>query len=234
MSSVLAIIPARGGSKGIPRKNIRPLAGRPLLAYTVAAAQASTRITRLVVSTEDAEIAAVARELGCEVVPRPPELATDDAPTIPVLLHAVETLRAQGHVFEIVLLLQPTAPLRTTQDIEASLDRLESRQANAVVSVCRVPGHYHPDWQFAVDEAGTLRLYNGQGLDQLIPRRQLLGATYTRNGAIYAVRSAYLLAHRRLLAPDTLAYEMPPERSVNLDSELDWVAAEYLLARAQA
>lgn len=226
--TALGIIPARGGSKGVPRKNIRLLAGRPLLAYTVDAARASHLLTKFVVSTDDEEIATVARLMDCEVIMRPADLATDTTPTLPVVLHAVDHCRAAGDEYYAVVLLQPTAPLRTSEDIDISLQLLFDTGADSVVSVTEVPGHYHPDWQFLIEQ-GILRLVNGKELDQLAARRQMLSETYTRNGAIYAVRCSFLLRCNRLLAQDTRAYVMPEKRSINIDSELDLQLAEILI-----
>lgn len=226
--SALGIIPARGGSKGVPRKNIRPLAGRPLVAYSIEAAKTSRLLTRFVMSTDDPEIAEIARSFECDVIMRPKELATDHAPTLPVVTHVIEVLQTAGETYDCIVLLQPTTPLRTAKDIDASLVLLDQSGADAVVSVAEVPGHYHPDWQFTLSDS-ALYLYNGQPMDRLIPRRQMLSKTYTRNGAIYAVRVRFLLEHKALIGPTTCAYLMPESRSVNIDSELDFQFAELLL-----
>lgn len=230
MNKAIGIIPARGGSKGVPRKNIRLVAGRPLIAYSIEAAHHSS-LTAFFVSTDDFEIAEVARTLGAEVILRPPELATDNTPMPPVLVHVLETLSATGEDFEVMVLLQPTAPLRTAQDIDASLSIMFEANVDSVVSVAPVPRHYHPDWQFVVAE-GTLRLYNGDPFDQIVTRRQLLSDTYTRNGAIYAVRTGIFLERQSLYTANTRAYIMPDERSVNIDSEQDLQLAELLLSHS--
>lgn len=226
--SVLGIIPARGGSKGVTRKNIRRLAGYPLIAYTIDAARKSRLLTKYVVSTEDAEIVACAQASTAEVIIRPADLSEDATPILSVLFHVIEALLAEGESYDYTLLLQPTTPLRTAQDIDNSLELLISSGAESVVSVTPVPGHYHPDWQFTIENE-SLKLYNGRDLSEIVPRRQMLSPTYTRNGAIYAVRTEFLLNHHSLFCPKTLAYVMPAERSINIDDELDLRLAELLM-----
>jgi CMP-N-acetylneuraminic acid synthetase len=227
-TSFLGIIPARGGSKGVPRKNARLVAGRPLLEYTVEAARASRRLTGYAVSTEDEEIASLARSLGCPVVVRPADLARDETPMVPVMIHAVEECQKAGTRYDYAVLLQPTSPLRTAQDIDSCAELAACPGTDAVVSVTSVPGHYHPDWQFIIQD-GRLALYSGRALAQTIARRQLLGETYTRNGAIYVVRVGLLIEERSLFGANTVAYVMPDARSVNIDSERDLAMAECLL-----
>ena len=224
----IGIIPARGGSKGVPRKNVRLVAGRPLIAYTIEAALASQLLTEFVTSTEDAEIAAVAEELGSPVLPRPPELAADDTPALAVAQHVLQVMEAQGRCFDYLVWLQPTAPLRTAADIDAALELLWESGADSVVSLAPVPGHYNPHWQFVVEE-GSVRLFTGEALSEIIPLRQQLSVTYTRNGAIYACRCSLINSHHTFLGPDTRAYIMPRERSVNIDDELDLLVAEAVL-----
>ncbi len=226
----VGIIPARGGSKGIPRKNLRLLAGKPLIAHTIEAAQAS-HLSVLAVSTDDAEIAAAGQAHGCRVIQRPEALAADDAAMTPVVIHALRALINAGEQFDYVMLLQPTAPLRTSADIDAALALLIESGADTVVSVTPVPGHCHPDWQFVI-EGDRLRLYNGEPWENLIPRRQLLSPSYTRNGAVYACRASVLLEQGSLYGADVRAYVMPESRSVNIDSELDLALAELLLRTA--
>jgi len=228
-AAFLGIIPARGGSKGVPRKNVRCLAGQPLIHYTLQAAGASRALARYVVSTEDEEIAAIARAQGCPVVLRPAHLAADDAPMVPVMVHALEECRRNGEGYDYAVLLQPTTPLRTAQDIDACAEMAAASGADAVVSVCKVPGHYHPDWQFIIRRE-RLELHNGAPIERIKPRRQALSETYTRNGAVYVVRTALLLDRRVLFGPQTLAYVMPERRSVNIDSETDFAFAEHLLS----
>lgn len=227
----LGLIPARGGSKGVVRKNIRPIHGVPLLVYTVRAAQEARLLDHVILSTEDEEIAAVGREAGVDVpFLRPSELAQDDTPTLPVVFHALQTLREQGHEYDCLVLLQPTTPLRTSEDIDKSIQMLQTDETDSVVSVCPVPGHFHPEWQL-VQEKKYLMGYNGNALSQLPPRRQALSTTYTRNGAIYAIWLKSLYQQQTLLGEKTRAYLMPLERSVNIDSLVDLQMAELLVKK---
>ena len=219
--ATFALIPARGGSKGIPRKNIREIAGKPLIAWTIEAARAAAGIDAVVVSTEDAEIAAVAREWGAQVpFIRPPELAADETPGIDPVLHAIGELPA----YDAVLLLQATSPLRTTADIDGILSLAAESGAPAVVSVCEPEDH--PNWMY--------RLAAGSRLEPLLPapaaaRRQDLPPVYALNGAMYFARTAWLRETRGFLTDETCGYPMPAERSVDIDTPLVWRVAEMLL-----
>jgi len=232
--SIVGLIPARGGSKGIPRKNLRPLAGRPLIEHTCLAARASRRLTRTIVSTDSAEIAKVARRVGVEVpFIRPAELATDQAPSVGVVLHALDWLRRhEPPVPDVVVLLQPTAPLRRAEDIDRAVALLCQSGADSVVSVSAVPADYHPDWQLSIRD-GRLVSWRGGPLSQLPRRRQDLPSTLTRDGAIYAVRSQAVEATGSLYGQQTVAYRMDGNRSVNIDTDEDWQWAEFRIARQE-
>lgn len=230
--SVLGLIPARGGSKGVPRKNLRELAGKPLLAYAIEAGQASAEIEELVVSTDDGEIAALAREMACRVIERPPELARDDTAMKAVVEHALRTLASED-LPEFTILLQPTAPLRKAQHIDDCVGLLQGGHARSVVSVAPVPSHHHPDWQFNLGPAGQLERYDGEPLAELATRRQDLQRTYTRNGAIYAFSSRGFLEEGSFYLLPCLAYVMPAEVSINIDSERDFRAAARAIRRGE-
>lgn len=227
--NVLGVVPARGGSKGIPPKNLAMVAGRPLLAYTADAARAS-RLTRTIVSTDDSTIADVARGLGFEVpFMRPSELASDTALMAPVLQHAVREMASRGFGAEAVVLLQPTSPLRRAHHIDRALDLLESSSADSVVSVVEVPHQFNP--------VSVMRLEG----DRLVPfidgppvlRRQDKPRVYARNGpAVLAVRTR-VLEQGSLYGTDCRALPMAPEESLDLDTPLDFELLEYLLARPQ-
>lgn len=218
----LALIPARGGSKGIPRKNIRPLAGKPLIAWTIEAAMATPGIERVVVTTEDDEIAAVAREWGGDVpFMRPAELASDEAPGIAPVLHAIAELPDDDDV----ILLQPTSPLRETAHITGLLEFAREKSATSVVSVREVDDH--PSWMFHRGESGSLERY--ARFDEAA-RRQDLSELYTLNGAMYWITRDRLLATEALVAEDTLGFVMDSESSVDIDTMLDWRLAETLLS----
>jgi len=219
--SLLALIPARGGSKGIPRKNLRPFCGKPLLQWSIDVALSSPSVDRLVVSTDDPEIAEVARAGGAEVpFLRPHELATDTTPGIAPVLHALQLL---PEVSEL-LLLQPTSPLRQVDDVEAIVSLHRQPGRDAVVSV--VPSSKHPAWMFS--------LSSEQVLEPLVDHsdaacRQQLPPAYALNGALYLASRSFLERERSFLTPNTMGYLMPPERSVDIDSLLDWQWGEFLM-----
>jgi CMP-N,N'-diacetyllegionaminic acid synthase len=230
---VLGIVTARGGSKGIPGKNLKLLGGRPLIEYSIEAAN-DTPLDRLICSTEDARIAAVARSLGCAVpFMRPPELARDETPHLPVIVHAVTWLRDHdGYRPDAVVILQPTSPLRSAADIAAALRMLELSGADSVVSVNEVGAHAHPMRMLRVDDHGLATLFvNGEPVRRRINRRQDLPTAWVMNGAIYACRTDVLFAAEPSLYGDrVVAYPMPAERSLSIDDPDDWAAAERALA----
>ena len=222
---VLGLIPARGGSKTVPRKNIRLVGGRPLITYAIEAARHSRMLTHVVTSTDDREIAAVAEHAGSQVIDRPAGLAQDDTPMIDVVRHALGAFEARAGRADYLVVLQPTAPLRTAEDIDAAMTLLKATGADSVVSVCPV-GDTHP--------ARMYRLTN----DRLVPYRvvppnrlrQALETLYHRNGAVYACRRE-LVETGTLIGPDTRPLLMPRSRSLNIDEETDLAFAEFLLSR---
>jgi CMP-N,N'-diacetyllegionaminic acid synthase len=227
---VLGLIPARGGSKGVPRKNIRLLSGKPLLAYTTEAALAAKRLTRIILSTEDAEIAAVGQSLGVEVpFLRPIELAQDDTPTLPVVQHTLRWLEEHDSCFDAVCLLQPTCPLRRPADIDASIELLERSDADSVISVLPVPLEYNPHWVYFQDKGGWLRLSMGE--DAPISRRQDLPPAFHREGSIYVSRRDIVMEQNCFYGKRPLGYPIEPQYSVNIDTEEDWARAEKLLLK---
>jgi CMP-N-acetylneuraminic acid synthetase len=225
----LAIIPARGGSKGVPGKNLRMVAGRSLIAHASEAAKASARLTRVCCSTDNAAIAAEARKCGLSIVERPPELATDESPVILSLLHALEIIeREQGHAFDVVVVLQPTAPIREGADIDRVIEILkEDRSLDTVVSVCRVEGE-HPARMYTLSEDGTLVAHWPEWA--MVPRQQL-PPVYHLTGAIYACRRDLLVEKRTLMGAQLRAYVMPREMYCNIDDERDYAVAELLVRR---
>ena len=235
---VLGLITARGGSKAIPGKNLKLLAGRPLIAYTIDAARASNAFERLVLSTDDPAIAEAARALGCDVpFLRPSELARDDTAHFPVVQHAAAWLRDRdSYEPDLVMTLQPTSPLRSAGDIRAAIDLIESTGADSVVSVSAVPAHYNPMRTLRVDERGLATLFvTGEPVRARINRRQDMPAAWTMNGAIYLVRTPLLFdANPSLYGDRTAAYVMPPERGISIDDVDDWAHAERVLQRSFA
>ena len=222
--NLLAIIPARGGSKGIPRKNIKTLAGKPLIGWTIDAAKKAGCVDHIVVSTEDEEIAAVARGLGADVpFMRPSELAEDETPGIDPILHAIKNLPS----YEWVLLLQPTSPLRSSLDIEGIWQLCQSSAAPSAVSITKVSKH--PCWMYQYSNQGQLRPFISGCSD--ITRRQDLPAAYALNGALYLAKTQWLLQQGSFIGPETIGYIMPQERSVDIDTEQDIRWAEFLIGQ---
>lgn len=219
--SVLAVITARGGSKGLPGKNIRPLGGKPLLAWTIEAAKASKYVDRVITTTDDDSIMAIALACGSETpFKRQASLASDEAASIDVVLDALE--RCGG--YDYVVLLQPTSPLRAAGDIDGALELCEKSGAPACVSVGRAA--QNPYWMFTIGQDGSMTpLFP----EKLPARRQDLSAVYALNGAVYVARTAWLVAERTFISPRTVAYEMPRERSVDIDTESDLQLAESRL-----
>lgn len=225
---ILGLIPARGGSKGIPRKNIRDLAGRPLLAWTAEVATASTVLHRVVLSTEDEEIASLGEELGLGVpFRRPAELAHDDTPMIDVVLHALDELRrSEGYVPDAVALLQPTAPHRDACHLEEAARLLEPG-VDAVCSVSQVPLELSPDFLMKRDPDGFLRFFLPGG--RRITRRQAVRPAFKRNGVIYLARREVIYQHRNLYGERCVPLVLPWEDAVTLDEERDWAVMERRL-----
>ncbi|MBF0439711.1 MAG: acylneuraminate cytidylyltransferase family protein [Magnetococcales bacterium] len=224
--SVLAVIPARGGSKGVERKNIRMLAGKPLLAWTIEAARACPEIDRVILSSEDEEIMDVARQLGCEVpYVRPYWLAQDDTRAIDVALHLLETLSER---YDYLVWLQPTSPLRSADDISACLQLCVRHGAMSAVTVALVDKS--PYWIYFVDSSG--------GMQPLLPgemrhdNRQKMPPVHALNGAVYVANTAWLQRTARFVDDHTKAYVMPMERSVDIDTHRDFFLAEWFLANA--
>jgi CMP-N,N'-diacetyllegionaminic acid synthase len=231
---VLGIITARGGSKGIPGKNLKLLAGKPLLAYTIETARASRALDRVILSTEDEAIAAAARDLGCDVpFMRPLDLAQDDTPHLPVIQHATRWMQDRvNYRPDAVMVLQPTSPLRSGDDIAAVVALLENSGADSVLSVNEVPPHAHPMRTLRLDEKGHAVLFvSGDPVRKRVNRRQDLPPAWLMNGAIYACRTRVLVdAEPSLYGNRVVAYRMPTERSINIDDLEDWHAAERALA----
>lgn len=227
--NVLGLIPARGGSRGIPRKNLAPLAGRPLLAYTCQAAGASKALARTVLSTDDAEIAAAARGWGTEVpFRRPAHLADDDTPMVDVVRHALGWLAEhQGYRPEAVVVLQPTSPLRRAEHIDAAVELLAASGADTVVSVVRVPHQFSPVSLMRLQGERLVPLLDGP----LVLRRQDKPRVYARNGpAVLATRTA-VIERAGLYGAEVRALEMDPADSVDVDDLTDLALAEFWLSR---
>lgn len=212
---VLALIPARGGSKGVPGKNILPICGKPLIQWTIDAARVSRYIDRLILSSDDDEIMSVAAAGGCEIpFRRDASLSGDTASSIDVVIDALE--RVPG--YDIVVLLQPTSPLRSANDIDGAIEHLELNSAQACVTVREA--EEHPYLTFYADEQGCLAHYVTPPAGTPM-RRQDLPVAWCLNGAVYALRTESFLKNRSFLTARTIFYPMPAERSLDIDTPSD-------------
>ena len=217
---ILAVIPARGGSKGVPRKNVRELAGKPLICWTIDAAKESKYIDRLILSSEDDEIISVAKAVGCDVpFIRPENLASDTAAGVDVLCHAVEHV---GEDFDYVVLLQPTSPLRQSSDIDGAVQLCVDQNVASVVSV--VEATKSPYWMYHMQCDCALSPF----VENSAANRQQLPQVYALNGAVYVLRIASLLKNRKIMSAETIGHVMPEERSYDIDSETDFLICEFL------
>ncbi len=222
---ILAVIPARGGSKGIKNKNIISVAGKPLIVWSIEAALGSKYISKTMVSSDDDAILTVAKEHGSEVLKRPADLATDEASSEGLIVHALEAEKEQGNSYDYVMLLQPTSPLRGTEEIDKAAEVLQDRNANALISVY-TPEHT-PYKAFKLSKNGYL-----EGLvDNKTPfmRRQDLPQTFMPNGAIYIIETELFLQSGSLFCEEgTIAYEMSREKSVDVDTMEDILQIEKI------
>lgn len=230
---ILGIITARGGSKGIPGKNIKPLLGKPLIAYTIEAAKKSGVLDRIILTTDDEEIARVAKNYGCEVpFMRPAELAKDDTPTLPVLAHALNWLKTNdSYEPEAVMILQPTSPLRQHFHIKEATELMIKSEADSIVGVTEMPPHFSPHRAMVVDENGRLKLFNGNPVRKRIVPRQALPKSYWNNTAIYLCKT-HLIFHEddpNLFGDHVLPYFMDAKYAVDIDEPEDWHRAEEAL-----
>ena len=227
--NILGVITARGGSKGIPGKNIKDLGGKPLICYSVNAAKQSDFITHLIVSTDDEAIASTAEECGAKVpFMRPKELAEDDIPHLPVMQHAVEFMEKEtGITFDYVAIFQPTSPFRTKGDIDGTIQKLIDTGADSAVVVC--------EWF----EAHPTKAKRIQG-DEVLPyfeaetstQRQELEKAYKRSGALYAMKRDVIMEGRRpgdLYGKRIVGHIVPADRSIDIDTPFDWIKAEWML-----
>lgn len=225
---MLAIIPARGGSKGLPGKNIKELCGKPLIQYTVEAAKNAAGIDRVIVTTDDKAIADSAAAAGAEIpFMRPDELASDTASAVDVYIHAVEYMMEQtGEEIDKFMVLLPTAPLRDSDDIDAAINQFNEQGASTLVSVKEA--ETPPTWYFAMDE--NERIANaGFGSTQVVANRQISNTYYVPNGAIYILDYKLLKEKRTYYCENTTAYVMSARKSVDIDNAFDFEMAEYMM-----
>lgn len=224
---ILGLIPARGGSKGIPGKNSKLLAGTPLLGYTVKAALEATLLDSVVFSSEDYELIRLAKEFGANApFIRPTDLATDQASSLSVVQHAIDYFQGIGEQYDAVCLLQVTTPFRSAHDIDQAIKKFKAQGTDALVSVQRVPHVYNPHWVFTETEEGMLALATGS--DKIIGRRQDLPPAYIRDGAIYLCKTDIIKNNNSLYGESLSFIESDPNRYVNIDGPEDWQKAEQI------
>ena len=223
---ILAIIPARGGSKGIPRKNIKLLAGKPLIAYTIEAALKSRYLDRVIVSTEDKEIAAISKKYGAEIAKRPQKLAVDKAEKRDIVFHVLKYLKREECELNIIVILQPTSPLRTVDDIDKAIELFLRNKCESVVSVCE--SGQSPYWSLKI-KRGYLMPVFGEKCFKMI--RQDLSKTYLPNGAIFISNFQTLDKYKSFYTNKILPFIMPMERSIDIDEEFDFWLNEQILKK---
>jgi CMP-N,N'-diacetyllegionaminic acid synthase len=223
---ILAIIPARGQSKRLPRKNILPLGGKPLIAWTTETALSSDYIDKVIVSTEDHEIAEVALKYGADIpFVRPKNLATDSSSSIDVVIDVIEKLENIGEFYHYIILLQPTSPLRTLENINESIELLESSKSDAVISVCEA--QHSPLWSNIISEGGDMSNFLDKSI--LNKRSQDLEQYYRINGAIYICDIDRIKSEKKLFVNKSIAYKMSQKQSIDIDTEFDLQQAEFFL-----
>lgn len=226
---VLGIIPARGGSKSIPKKNIRLLADKPLIAHTIEVAKECKMLNRTVVSTDDSEIAEVAKKYGGDVpFIRPDNLSLDDTPMVPVLQHAVAFIENKDNVHvDVVVLLDPTSPFRRVEDIEACIKKIDRDNADSVVTVCEV--EHNP--YFVMMELNGDKLIPLIKSDKAVTRRQDAPDVYRLNATVYAIKRDVLINENKIITDNTMAVIMPQELSAHIDHEIDFEFVEFLIEK---
>jgi N-acylneuraminate cytidylyltransferase len=223
---IIAIIPARGGSKGLPRKNIKLFNGKPLIAYTIEVALASEYIERIFVSTNDKEIADISRKYKAEVIMRPDDISKDNSLRKDAIKHVIKTLKTEmKYSPEIIVYLQPTSPLRTVKDLDSALEMYLNNDCDSVVSVCESKDS--PYWSLIVKHKYIEPLFGWEYFTNM--RRQDLPTTFILNGAIYITSVIRFLENNNLFSRKTLPYKMPIGRSVDIDDEFDFKLAEWLI-----
>ena len=225
---ILAIIPARGGSKGIPRKNIKLLDGKPLIAYTIEAAKKSQLITDLIVSTDDPEIAQIAKDWGADVpFLRPEEISGDNVPMIEVVKHGLNFMEAKDDVqFDYSVTLQPTSPFRLVEDIDKTLQLLIDTTADSAVTVVEVETGYHPIKMKKMEGPKIIPCFMEEPEGML---RQDYPKIYKRSSAVYAQKRDLIIKQNRFYGDYVVGHIVPQDRSIDIDNQFDWLKAEHML-----
>lgn len=229
---VLALVPARSGSKGLPMKNIRLLQGKPLLCWPIDAAKHSRYVDRVIVSTDSVDFAKIAKNAGADVpFMRPAELSTDTAPSIAFILHALAALEAVGDKYDYLVLLEPTSPLTEASDIDAALETLVAQRtdADSIVSVAELVST-HPAFAVNMNDLGLMRPYGAKSFDRL-PRRQDVEQLYSLDGSLYISSADALRAQKGFCHARTLSHLMPRYKSFEVDDLVDFICIEAILAQ---
>ncbi|MDY7394207.1 acylneuraminate cytidylyltransferase family protein [Aureibaculum sp. 2210JD6-5] len=226
---ILGLIPARGGSKGVPKKNIKLLGGKPLLQYTTEVALKSKLLSKVVLSSDDDEIIEIGKKLGLEVPYRRPELLADDnSPTLPVIQHMLQFLKDKyNEEFDTVCLLQVTTPFRTVEFLDNAIQKFIKSDVDSLISVQKVPHEYNPHWVFVRNHIGNLEIATGD--KEIIARRQELPEAFHRDGSIYITKTETLLKKKSLYGDSVAHIESPKESYVNIDTIDDWKKAEIIV-----
>lgn len=224
---VLGLIPARGGSKGVPRKNIKNLAGKPLIQYTIESAKAASLVSAIAVTSDDSEILELSKKLEVTYcIKRPAVLASDTATSLDVVIHAMQTLKEQEVHYDAVCLLQPTNPFRGVGAIDNAIEVFANSKTDSLVSVVPVPHEYNPHWVFEANNKGHLKIATGE--KEIVTRRQDLPAAFIRDGAIYITHIEVLLAQKSLYG-NSIGYVISDaQRHINIDTMADWQRAEAM------
>jgi CMP-N,N'-diacetyllegionaminic acid synthase len=227
-AKIVAVIPARGGSKGVPGKNIREIAGKPLIAHSIGHAKASKKIGRVIVSSDDDKILKIAEEFGAETLKRPSEFATDVAPSIVVYKHTLQMLEKEGSAPELIVALQPTSPIRDPEDIDRMVEKLIASDADCIMSVCELE---HPiEWAYEINREGFLE----KVIKNWVSSRQAAPKRYRPNGSIFVMRAGLLKKGDMIVTEKTIPYIMPKERSIDIDDEFDFKVAELVMEHGLA
>lgn len=222
MKNIIAIIPARGGSKRVPRKNVRELVGKPLIAWTIEAAKKSKYIDKVIVSTDDDEIEEISKRFGAQVIRRPIEIAGDKSPTIDALIHVIKILEEKDYNPELIVLLQPTSPLRDYKDIDGSIELFNSNDSKSVVS----GNEENPFWNFKIEDGKANPLF---GWEYFSMRSQDIPKVFSPNGAIYVTTTEELIKNKGFYNNNLSIYIMPKEKSADIDEEIDFKIATILM-----
>jgi CMP-N-acetylneuraminic acid synthetase len=229
---VLGLIPARGGSKGVPRKNIRQLCGKPLLQYTAEAALKSKCLSKVILSTDDEAIARLGKQCGLEVpFCRPKVLAQDHTPMLSVVQHAIHFCESAGDYFDAICLLQPTNPLRKPEVIDACIELLRKGKTTAVITILSVPSAYNPHWVYFQNDSGLLKLSTGE--ETPVTRRQDLPPAFHREGSVYVTKRDVVMKENSLYGHHLTGYLVDQDQTINIDTQQDWERAEALLLNSE-